>query len=54
MDPRIGELARNVTAMSRTPEERARALEHHLRTEYGYTMKLLNHDVPDPLAHFLF
>jgi hypothetical protein len=34
--------------------ERARAVERHLRTDYGYTLELPEREVADPLAHFLF
>jgi transglutaminase-like putative cysteine protease len=54
LDPRIERLAREVTLGTRGPEARARAIEQHLRREYGYTLKLLSHEVQDPLAYFLF
>jgi protein-glutamine gamma-glutamyltransferase len=53
IDPRIAALALE-TAGSGDAERQARALEEHLRTQYGYTLKLLSSTVPDPLAHFLF
>lgn len=53
-DPKIALLAREVTAGLRSDSERAQALEHHLRTNYGYTLQLLSEPVADPLAHFLF
>jgi hypothetical protein len=53
LDPRIPELARNVTARATNAFDRARLIEEHLRNSYGYTL-----DVPftgsDPLAGFLF
>ena len=54
LDPRVSKLAHDMTVMERTPQGRARSIEQHLRTEYGYTLKLLDHDVQDPLAYFLF
>ncbi len=54
LDPRIAELARQVTAKDRDPERRAKDLERYLSTQYGYTLKLLPGEVHDPLAHFLF
>jgi len=54
LDPRIPRLAREVSALAKSPEARARAIEQHLRREYGYTLSLLRHEVSDPLAHFLF
>jgi transglutaminase-like putative cysteine protease len=53
MDPRIPELARRL-AHGVNDFERARAIERHLRTSYGYTTELLSREVPDPIAHFLF
>ena len=53
-DPKIALLARDVTAGLRSDADRAKALEHHLRTNYGYTLQLLSEPVADPLAHFLF
>ena len=54
LDPRIPRLARDFTALSGTSEARARAIESHLRSEYGYTLSLLNRPVADPLSDFLF
>ncbi|MCX6632478.1 MAG: transglutaminase-like domain-containing protein, partial [Candidatus Solibacter sp.] len=31
-----------------------RAIERHLRSDYGYSLKLPDREVADPLAHFLF
>ena len=54
LDPRIPELARQLTAGAQTPAQKARALEGHLRQDYGYTLDLLAKPVADPLAYFLF
>jgi transglutaminase-like putative cysteine protease len=54
LDPRIPELARAMTAGAATDLERARAIEGRLRTDYGYTLELPDHEVADPLAYFLF
>ena len=54
MDRRIAELARTVTAGAANDLERARAIERHLRTAYGYTLQLPDHEVANPLAYFLF
>lgn len=54
VDSRIFALARNVTALDRTPEGKARALEKYLRTKYSYTLELPQAEVPDPIADFLF
>ncbi len=53
-DARIQRLAQEVTAGERTETGRARAIESHLRTKFGYTTDLLDQPVGDPLAHFLF
>lgn len=54
LDRRIPELARKFTAGATTELERARAIERHLRTGYGYTLQLPDRQVADPLAYFLF
>jgi protein-glutamine gamma-glutamyltransferase len=53
MDQRIIDLARSLNRGGATPD-RARIFEKYLRTNYSYTTELLKHDVPDPLANFLF
>ena len=53
-DPRILELAQQMTAGAQTPAQKARAIEGHLRQDYGYTLDLLSKPVDDPLAYFLF
>jgi transglutaminase-like putative cysteine protease len=54
LDRRVAELARTITADAATALERARAIERHLRTAYGYTLELPDKETPDPLANFLF
>ena len=54
LDPRIPQLARGVAAGGGTDLERARAIERHLRTGFGYTLQLPSREVADPLAYFLF
>jgi len=54
LDPRIARLAREMATGTITDLDRARAIEHHLRTEYGYTLQLPSREMPDPLAYFLF
>jgi hypothetical protein len=54
LDPRIPALAREYTAGLPDDLARARAIEEKLRKSYGYSLKLLKQEVPDPLAHFLF
>jgi transglutaminase-like putative cysteine protease len=54
LDPRIPALARNLVAGAPNDLTRARKIEQHLRTSYGYTTELLSRAVDDPLANFLF
>ena len=54
LDPRIGRLARELTTGLATGEDRARAIERHLRANYRYTTELPARAAADPLAHFLF
>jgi len=54
LDPRIAELARSFSAGADDDLARARAIERHLRSDYGYTLQLPDREVADPLAHFLF
>jgi len=53
-DPRVAELARQLTAGLTNPYDRAAALERHLRTQFGYTLELPATPEEDPLASFLF
>ncbi|HKP14185.1 MAG TPA: DUF3488 and transglutaminase-like domain-containing protein [Blastocatellia bacterium] len=55
LDPRIRQLAHDIAreAGAVTPYDKAKAIEAHLKTRYGYTLDLtINSD--DPLAEFLF
>jgi transglutaminase-like putative cysteine protease len=54
LDSRIGELARSFAAGGAGDLARARAIERHLRSAYGYTLELPDREVADPLANFLF
>jgi hypothetical protein len=54
IDPRIPELARQITARADNPYDKARAMELYLRTHYGYTLDLSGRPSSDPLAYFLF
>ena len=54
LDPRIPQLAREMTAGAETEVEKARAIENRLRHDYSYTLELLSKPVADPLAYFLF
>ncbi len=54
LDGRVAELARSFAAGATDDLARARAMERHLRSDYGYTLELPNREVADPLANFLF
>ncbi|MBV8475847.1 MAG: DUF3488 domain-containing protein [Acidobacteria bacterium] len=54
LDPRIGNLAREVTAKSHNDYERAAAIEQYLRARYRYTLDLGHVQPKDPIAYFLF
>ena len=54
LDPRIGELARLWVSGAASDLDRARAIETHLRTGYGYTLELPPARIADPLGNFLF
>ncbi|MBV9504261.1 MAG: DUF3488 domain-containing protein, partial [Acidobacteriia bacterium] len=54
LDVRIPKLADFFAEGAITDLERARAVERHLRHDYGYTLEMPDHDVGDPLAWFLF
>jgi len=51
---RIAELARQFAADATGDLARARAVERHLRSDYGYALELPDREVADPLANFLF
>jgi signal transduction histidine kinase len=53
LDPRISQLAHEITRNAPTPYDKARAIESYLRTEFRYTLDLKAAD-DDPLAEFLF
>jgi protein-glutamine gamma-glutamyltransferase len=54
LDGRIAELGRQFAANATGDLARARAVERHLRSDYGYVLELPDREVADPLAHFLF
>ena len=54
VDPRIPQLARQITANSDSNYLRAKAIENYLQTNFGYTLQLPGHKEDDPLATFLF
>lgn len=54
LDPRISQLARQITASARNNYDRAALLERYLMTSFGYTLQLPRATPQDPLADFLF
>lgn len=54
LDPRVEELARQITATADNAYDQARELERYLRTQFGYTLELPREPERDPVAHFLF
>jgi protein-glutamine gamma-glutamyltransferase len=54
VDPRVPQLAAQVTASARNDFDRAATIENYLRTRYGYTLELERTAVKDPIANFLF
>ena len=54
VDPRVVQLAHDVTANADNDYDKAVALESHLRLHYGYTLQLPAKTPQDPLANFLF
>ncbi|MGD0298798.1 MAG: DUF3488 and transglutaminase-like domain-containing protein [Bryobacteraceae bacterium] len=54
IDPRVGELAHEITKSEFSPAGEARLVEKYLRTHYGYTLELPQFEPSDPLAYFLF
>lgn len=53
LDPRISQLAHEITRGAPTPYEKAKAIENYLKTEFKYTLELKEIQ-GDPLAEFLF
>jgi hypothetical protein len=54
LDPRIRSLAVQTITGVAIDADRARAIESHLRTSYGYTLDLPDRETADPIAYFLF
>jgi hypothetical protein len=54
LDPRIPELAKQITKDAPTPFDKAQAIESYLRNRFTYTLNLAGRPGDDPLAHFLF
>jgi protein-glutamine gamma-glutamyltransferase len=54
LDPRIAELAKQITRNAKTPFDKALMIESYLRDRFTYTLTLTGQPGDDPLAHFLF
>jgi len=54
LDPRLPQLAREITARSLTPYDKALAVERYLQTNYAYSLQLPHDLQRDPIAYFLF
>jgi hypothetical protein len=54
VDPRVPDLAKQITARDSTPFDKARSIESYLRSNFGYTLDLSGPPQADPLAYFLF
>ncbi|MGA2450841.1 MAG: DUF3488 and transglutaminase-like domain-containing protein [Polyangiaceae bacterium] len=54
MPPRVAELARTWTVGATTPDAKARAIQEHLRTGFGYDLHSPSQGTPQPIDHFLF
>jgi len=54
LDPRVADLGQQLTLPFDNPYDKARELERYFRTQFGYTLELLQQPVDDPIAHFLF
>jgi transglutaminase-like putative cysteine protease len=54
IDPRVAELARQLTINLDNPYDKAREIERYLRTRFGYTLEMPSEPHADPVAYFLF
>lgn len=54
VDPRVKQLAEQITAKMQNPFDKTEAIETYLRTHYAYTLNLAGKPGDDPVAHFLF
>ncbi len=54
LDQRIPALARSLAGGAGSDLAKAQAIEARLRRDYGYTLKLPDSEIADPLANFLF
>jgi transglutaminase-like putative cysteine protease len=54
VDPRISQLAQQITASAANNYDKAAAMERYLAANYGYTLELPSTPPADPLVNFLF
>ena len=54
LDPRLPQLARDITARAPTAYDKAEAIEDYLQKQYRYTLQLPSTPQRDPVAYFLF
>jgi protein-glutamine gamma-glutamyltransferase len=54
LDPRVPLLAAQITGSAKNNYDRAAAIEHYLRTRFGYTLEFPRTSPKDPIANFLF
>lgn len=54
LDPRVPQLARDITARAPAAYDKARAIELYLQRQYRYTLQLPAAPQRDPVAYFLF
>jgi hypothetical protein len=54
VDPRIPQLASQITHSAKTEYDKATVIENYLQTRFGYTLQLPQTQVKDPIANFLF
>ena len=54
VDPRIHDLAVQITAGIESPHAKAAAIERYLRESFSYTLELPSRSPEDPIAQFLF
>jgi len=54
IDSRVPRLAQEISGSASNNFDKAAAIEHYLRTRYGYTLQLPRTELKDPIANFLF
>jgi len=54
LDPRVPDLAAQISSNAISDVEKAAAIERYLKTKFTYTLQLPSTHQADPIAHFLF